>query len=174
MRIHRSQIEFSAYDVLLKLVDSLIGGYTIEPLDTVDGEPEKFVVMLGSSDLAIATFDGDEFSFDFSAGKKAEVLESLLKQKYTDELQWLVLYPLRGSWSYSGKPEATAELAMKAIEEIAFRADDQPQLVAFRSSKWPDQMLEVEHCWMIYGTSKNYRQGTEDGGRQLFELTTEE
>ncbi|OGD83420.1 hypothetical protein A2572_01785 [Candidatus Collierbacteria bacterium RIFOXYD1_FULL_40_9] len=175
MKISRKQIEFTVYELLEKLLDSLLSGYTIDSFDYVEGEPEKFMVMLGSSDVAVVTFDGETFSFDFSAGTKGDDLERLLKQKYPDELLWLVLYPLHSAWSYSGEPKPDSGQALGEIDDIAFKSGDQPQLVAFRSSEWPSKVLKAKHCWMIHGDNKGTCYlGNADGGDQLFVLTNEE
>lgn len=177
MKVSKNQVPDTAYEMLERMLGKLPSVYKIDPFDYIDGEPERFAIMLGAEQVAVAVYEEltGVFDFDFSKDKSGNYLERQMIKIYGDAILWVVLYPWHGAWAYSGEPKATSDLAMADIEDIAFKSGDQPQLVAFRASVWPTQMLKVEHCWLIHGNNKaDCRMGSEDGGGQMFLFTVQE
>lgn len=150
MQINSSLIPDTAYEKLVRLLAALPNVFKIEPLDWVEvGQPEQFAILMGSSDVATATFDGNSFSFDFSAGNRGDYLEKLLKEKYPDKLSWLIVYPWHDQWSYLGAPTADRDCALAdGIPSTAMKSG-KCMLVSFTASQWPTTSLRYATSFSV-------------------------
>lgn len=166
--------------LLGKLIDQIYYEIAFDEVGRENPVVGRCQVDPNTGELVVVIYPNGQYSMNFLSeiltmqGTVTLYDPARLSGMLKDELLWIVLFPWYKAWSYFGEPKETVELAMAAIEDVAFKGG-QPHLVAFLSSEWPAEMLKVQHSWTIHGDNKaNCRKGDADAGDMLYKLTTDE
>ncbi len=159
----------------LRLDRTLPDGYTFDQLETAEGEADKFVVLCGSSQIAVVSAETTGFLFQITAGSKGDRFEKLLSERFfpTKELNWLLVFPsYERKWGYMGAPATSKDEALANIGPSVMKQG--AMLIGFYSNKWDEMIngLEYVHSFQLLGTVEDPLLGLTDLGPAMIEFTT--